>query len=90
MGVLLMLLTMVRVIAAFVLLLISIFTKKIWLRKFVFDLPDDAENPRLDICESYGIDHAFELILIGDEDRVLHKRNYFKLGEQTQSAGVKR
>jgi type II secretory pathway pseudopilin PulG len=35
MGVLLLLITIVGVIAAFILLSISIFTKKNWLRKFV-------------------------------------------------------
>jgi len=36
MGVLLMLMTIGGVISAFILLIISIFTKKTWLRKFVF------------------------------------------------------
>lgn len=50
-------------------------------KRIVFDLPADAENPRLDLREGYGIDHAIETILVGDEDSVLHKRNYFNLGE---------
>lgn len=60
------------------------FTKEI-----VFDLPVNVQNPRLDIREGYGIDHAIEAVLIGDEDSIGHKRNYFKLEQQSQTAGVK-
>ena len=48
-------------------------------KEIVFDLPTDATNPRLDIREGYGIDHAIEVVLIGDEDSIFHKRNLFKL-----------
>ena len=48
-------------------------------KEIVFDLPTDAQSPRLDIKEGYGIDHFIEGILIGDEDSIGHKRNYFKL-----------
>ena len=58
-------------------------------KEIVFDLPSDVKNPRLDIRQGYGIDHAIEAVLVGDEDSILHKRNYFKLEEQTQTAVVK-
>ena len=58
-------------------------------KEIVFDLPSDVRNPRLDIREGYGIDHAIEAILIGDEDSIGHRRNYFKLEQQTQTASVK-
>lgn len=48
-------------------------------REIVFDLPADSINPRLDMREGYGIDQAIEAVLIGDEDSILHKRNYFML-----------
>ena len=47
------------------------------------------QNPRLDIREGYGIDHAIEAVLVDDEDSVFHKRNYFLLAEWEQTAGVK-
>lgn len=56
--------------------------------EIVFDLPTDAKNPRLDIAEGIGIDKIIESVLIGDEDSILHRRNYFELAEQTQDAGV--
>jgi len=59
------------------------FTKEI-----VFDLPADVKNPRLDIRDGYGIDTAIEAVLIGDEDSILHKRNYFKLEEQKHTANL--
>lgn len=58
-------------------------------KEIVFDLPLDTKNPRLDIREGYGIDHVIEAVLIGDEDSILHKRNYFKIEEQSQTASVK-
>ncbi len=58
-------------------------------KEIVFDLPSDAKNPRLDVREGYGIDHVIETVLIGDEDSILHKRNYFKIQEQSQTASVK-
>ena len=54
----------------------------------VFNLPADIKNPRLDIAEGIGIDKVIESVLIGDEDSILHKRNYFELEEQTQNVGV--
>ncbi len=55
----------------------------------VFDLPADVQNPRLDIAEGIGIDKVIESILIGDEDSIGHKRSYFKLKEQSQTASVR-
>jgi hypothetical protein len=55
-------------------------------REIVFDLPEDVKNPRLDIREGFGVDRVFELILIGDEDSILHKRNYFRLNSDEQIA----
>ncbi len=48
-------------------------------KEIVFDLPESATNPRLDIREGYAIDVAIEAILIGDEDSFLHKRTYLGL-----------
>ena len=58
-------------------------------KEIVFDLPADVKTPRLDIREGYGIDHAIEAILVGDEDSLGHKRNYFKLEQQSQVANVR-
>ncbi|MEP6704783.1 MAG: hypothetical protein ABJB34_08260 [Acidobacteriota bacterium] len=57
-------------------------------KKIVFDLPSSVDHPRLDIREGYGIDHAIEAVLVDDEDSVFHKRNYFKLEGQSQTAGM--
>lgn len=57
-------------------------------RKIVFDLPETAQNPRLDIREGYGIDHLIEAVLIGDEDSIWHNRNYFTLAQQKQNVRV--
>jgi hypothetical protein len=57
------------------------FTKEI-----VFDVPTDAKNLRLDLKDGYGIDNYIEAILIGDEDSILHKRNYFQIEPETQTA----
>lgn len=58
-------------------------------KEIVFDLPLDAQNPRLDIAEGIGVDKVIESVLIGDEDIILHKRNRFKLEEQSQTVSVK-
>lgn len=60
-------------------------------KEIVFDLPVGVLNPRLDIREGYGLDHAIEAFLIDDEDSVFHKRNYFGLQEHERegAAGVK-
>lgn len=114
MGLLMMSATIGGLGLAFILLIISAWTKQVWLSKFVlgavaiwfavyavilfgvsltseekvFDLPANVKNPRLDIKEGYGIDHAIEAVLIGDEDSVWHKRNYFALAEQKQNVSV--
>jgi len=58
-------------------------------KQIVFDLPTNVNDPRLDMREGYGIDHAIEAVLIGDEDSIFHKRNYFKLSEQADTVSVK-
>ena len=57
-------------------------------KEVVFDLPKDVKNARLDIAEGIGIDKVIESVLVGDEDSIFHKRNYFKLEEQTHTAAV--
>jgi uncharacterized protein DUF4352 len=56
-------------------------------KEIVFDLPIGIQNPRLDMCEGYAIDHAIEAVLVDDEDSILHKRNYFALSDPPASAG---
>ncbi|MGB7210010.1 MAG: hypothetical protein WBD27_15225 [Pyrinomonadaceae bacterium] len=58
-------------------------------KEIVFDLPVNVKEPRLDLREGIGIDSIIESFLIGDEDSIFHKRNYFKLSEQNDLAGVK-
>lgn len=55
-------------------------------REVVFDLPVDVKDPRLDMHDDGGL---IEKILIDDEDSIFHARNYFKLLEQADVAGVK-
>jgi hypothetical protein len=52
-------------------------------KEVVFDLPENVQNPRLDVSEGIGIDKMIELFLIGDEDSLWHKREYFSLNPQT-------
>ena len=58
-------------------------------KQIAFDLPSDVENPRLDITEGYGIDRVLEVVLVGDEDSIFHKRNYFRLSVQAEAAGLR-
>jgi hypothetical protein len=58
-------------------------------KEIVFDLPVDVREPRLDLREGFGLDHMLETVLIGDEDSMFHKRQLFKLTEQSETAGVK-
>ncbi|MFN0141819.1 MAG: hypothetical protein ACKVQW_17225 [Pyrinomonadaceae bacterium] len=51
----------------------------------VFDLPTDVKNPRIDM---YDYPSLIEKVLINDEDSFLHKRTYFKLGEQSVAQSV--
>ena len=60
-----------------------------FVKEIVFDLPADVKNPRLDLREGFAIDHVIETVLVGDEDSIWHKRNYFKLTEQNLASGVK-
>ena len=55
-------------------------------REIVFDLPVDVKNPRLDVAEGFGINRVIETVLIGDEDSILHKRNYFALESNSSIA----
>jgi hypothetical protein len=58
-------------------------------REIVFDLPRDAKNPRLDVAEGIGVERVIEAVLIGDEDSILHRRNYFRLTPApTETAGL--
>lgn len=57
-------------------------------KELVFDLPVDVREPRLDMREGWGVDNFIEAVLIGDEDSIFHKRNYFKIQEQTAALGV--
>lgn len=57
-------------------------------KEIVFDLLVDTRNPRLDLREGYGIARAIEAILVDDEDSILHKRAYFRLEGNTQTAAV--
>lgn len=47
----------------------------------VFDLPDDATNPRLLVTEPYGLwpDQLLELVLVGDEDSMFHQKTTLAL-----------
>jgi len=55
-------------------------------KKIVFDLPENVDEPRLDIRDGYGIDHAIEAVLVDDEDSIFHNRNYFKLETRIETA----
>jgi hypothetical protein len=59
------------------------FTKEI-----VFDIPTDAKNPRLDLKNGYGIDKYIEAILVGDEDSIGHKRQFFSLEQSAVTANL--
>ena len=52
----------------------------------VFHVDSLAKEPRLDIAEGIGVDKVIESVLIGDEDSIGHKRNYFKLDAGNQVA----
>ena len=55
-------------------------------KEIVFDLPENVQNPRLDVSEGIGIDKVIESVLIGDEDSLFHKRVLFKLEPKPQTA----
>lgn len=48
-------------------------------KEIVFDVPATSGDLKLLITEGYGIDKYIEAVLIGDEDSLFHKRNYFNL-----------
>jgi len=52
--------------------------------EIVFDLPADIKSPRLDISEGNVVARIIESVVIGDEDSIGHKRNYFKLDASNQ------
>ncbi len=43
----------------------------------------------LDIAEGLGIDKVIESVMVGDEDSILQRRNYFKLREQKRYRSFK-
>ncbi|MEQ1607167.1 MAG: hypothetical protein ABL999_20075 [Pyrinomonadaceae bacterium] len=58
-------------------------------KEIVFDLPAQAADLKLLITEGYGVDKYVEAVLVDDEDSILHKKNYFQITEQKETAGVK-
>jgi hypothetical protein len=52
-------------------------------KEVVFDLPENAQNPQLDVSEGIGVDKIFETFLIGDEESLWHMRTLFRLEPQT-------
>ena len=58
-------------------------------KEIVFDITGPGNDLKLLITEGYGIDKYIEAVLVDDEDSICHKRTYFKLEEQKQTAGVK-
>ncbi len=49
--------------------------------EIVFDLPENVQNPQLDVSVNPGF---IELFLIGDEDSLWHKRSLFRLEPNPQ------
>ena len=49
-------------------------------KEIVFDITEPAQNARLLVTEGYGIDHAIEAILIGDEDSIGTPEKLFQTG----------
>jgi hypothetical protein len=47
--------------------------------RVVFDVPDGAPTPRLDVTMGIWADRLIERFLIGDEDSVLHRRTSFRI-----------
>lgn len=47
----------------------------------VFDVPPDAPNPRLSIDEGFIVDRIIELVLVNDDNSVLHEPTFLALGE---------
>lgn len=55
-------------------------------RLLVFDLPQDAAQPRLLLTEGIALARALDLFLIADEDSFLHRRVWFQLPSATPPA----
>lgn len=45
----------------------------------VFDIPPDAQDPRLAVTQGWWVDRLIEFFLIGDEDSFLHARTTIRL-----------
>ncbi len=56
-------------------------------KEIVFDITEPAQSVRLLVTEGYGVDKIIEAVLVGDEESIGHKRNYFKLETNEQVAG---
>lgn len=57
-------------------------------KEIVFDVTEPVDGLKLLLTEGYGIDKYVEAVLIGDEDSICHKRTYFKISEQKETAGL--
>ncbi len=55
--------------------------------KLVFDLPADLRDPKLHIAEGDWLAKLSELLLIGDEDSLLHKRTVFRIAPPPNVTG---
>lgn len=55
-------------------------------KEIVFDLPENAAVPRLDVSEGYRIAKFIETILIGDEDSLWHGRELFAIDGAARTA----
>ena len=50
-----------------------------YLTTVVFDIPADAQEPRLAVTQGWWVDRLIEFFLIGDEDSFLHARTTIRL-----------
>ena len=48
-------------------------------KEIVFDLTEPSDQLKLLITEGYGVDKYIEAVLIGDDDSILHKQNFFEI-----------
>jgi hypothetical protein len=51
----------------------------------VFDVPSDAQHPRLDVRDGEPLSVLIEFLLMGDEDSFLHARTTFALDDVRQA-----
>jgi hypothetical protein len=56
------------------------------LATMVFDLPPNIQQPRLMVSEGWLVDRIIELGLIGDENSIFHKREFFAIDGSTRTA----